>query len=510
MKHTLSLLIVFIVAFAAMPLHAESSSDLNQDGCVDAADLNIVSSVFKQPNTTMGDISGDGVVDVDDMSFVMRDWDEDCVPTVGSSKMNLYGDVSFEKDDPNQPGPGISDAQLDFTANRYDMMQIGFSKGHLKRIKDFNAELLALRYMNGTQAPKPCKNQDPAQCDENDPENWDPIYVCAANHNPQLFWIHESGEKVIETEFQNYLIDIQDPVKRDGWVGCIIENLNDNMLFVGQNPEYEYDGVMFDIFKVYDPANQNNNISPGLPGQSAQSPIDRETYYLALNNILSQVDDAYPDKTIIVNSMGKNEVADIGYSGLELLDSGADGLMEESYALRAGSGLRWGKEDYLERIAFFNSASHRGSHNITIQNDDRKYSDSSLAFPNRIFSAATYFLYSTDASYYSYNNSHLFGAAPQHYPEWDLDIGAPQGEYQIEQSVDGHDIVTRDFQNGKIIVNPDPNVDVTVNIGTNQYQSAFFSGGGHWLNDAEGTITWQDVNGQIELTDVDVLILKKK
>jgi len=304
-----------------------------------------------------------------------------------------------------------------------------------------------------------------------------------------LFWAGRSGQTVRHTQNDWYYTDIIRELQlgKLDWSQVLIDLIYRKALYNDSNNDttqsiYDaFDGVFWDNTVsdmdqfIYDPGYTTSTACIAADGvwsngQCVVAPhnYSDQQYYNAVNEILREVANS-PELTgwgkMILNSfLGyMNE----GMEGMELLQTDAQGRrggagimfeglsikMDGKNPLRPRSRMMEQLNDF-EAIVHQNPAKEAYAMNYILLNPTSDMDSNKIAQLRRL-SLATYLLVANENSFFHLNANDAGGdgQGTQYFPEYDLDLGSP-----LQSDFTGNDtsgLLTRQFEKGLVIVNPD-------------------------------------------------------
>ncbi len=214
----------------------------------------------------------------------------------------------------------------------------------------------------------------------------------------------------------------------------------------------------------------------------------RDSRYAALDFIKSYLS----NKTVVFNGLHSGNGAD---SSLSL----TDGSMWEDFTFDINDGSYKGEKKWWTAIDCLNKYK-QNSLLILVVKKPNLTNDISA----RIFSTASYLLVSSPNVSLSLSDW-TYPKQLQYYPEYDIDLGNPVDEFIMQSD----SLFVRNFEHGIVLVNPHSKNTRSYNLSDDYYSIVPKEGG---LIDAEGNydgyLTFEKVNGTIEIPPVSAFILK--
>ncbi len=313
-------------------------------------------------------------------------------------------------------GMNLSEAQLEFAATNFYIIQIGESlvnSNIYPALKAYNSDVLLLGYINSKHIqPNTEKNQE-----------------CEANE--LLFAYDASNNRIQNYAFGNYLMDISNPE----WTDMSTKWAN-------EHPP-EADGIMFDTATPFLLKSKYTALPAGY--NKCEYAVDMKDHIATVK--------ADSQKLLVIN--GLKEALDYCDSGTKCSGcnnylEGVDGGIIEGFIFFQGHQYTSASQsrrfvNYLikagnmGKLVHVSSKSHMGNIN------------------KRLFAIAAYLLGNSEYSSYSFVDlKNEFSAPLQYYPEYEINLGAPlEFPNRVEDLLNSsRTLAIRHFENGMVIVNP--------------------------------------------------------
>lgn len=488
----LSLVIAFLLLFISSRVFAYANApDINQDTCVDASDVSLLKAVFRVVSPSYGDSNGDGKVTSIDLAKMMASWTPSCTPATASVLQYAYqGDWDSSSAPYIASHYGLIITKED-TAGITQMRQAATAAGK---------DPLIVHYFKFAGEHGPLS--DPAQT----ASYWS-AYTQSRWRGPST-----TQETYIRAGNNWYYADLGDDTKRANFLSIVTSpSYSDSLYSFFHNQDI--DGFFFDNSSlltagdVYEKTESGTTISSGdaLINSLVPYGTNKEPYWNGKYNFIDGVKKANGMAGVKIfanNYYNKTNFTTLlpGHDQLEFLQV-ADGIMRESaFWEEVSAGSSW-------RPLFGDKAA------LTIQKLSQAALDKKIILYN--YGPLT----DTQARLYSLGGSlmitkgnvvHFYGptlGTPYTYPEYTAiqELGSPTGNY-----VQNGNIFTRDFQNGKVVMNVDTTATASYTIPAGTWTKLTVSGGGAW-NGPAGTFSWDAVAaGSVQtITNPGALILKK-
>jgi len=214
----------------------------------------------------------------------------------------------------------------------------------------------------------------------------------------------------------------------------------------------------------------------------------RDGRYAALSFIKSYL----PDKTVIFNGLHSGNGAD---SSLSLTDGG----MWEDFTYDINDGSYKGEKKWWDAIQCMQD-NNEDSYLVLVVKKPGLIDD----IQARIFSVASYLLISNQNVVLSLSD-YAHNTSLQYYPEYEISLGNPLGNFTMRED----SLFIREFENGIVLVNPHSSDSKTYTLENEYYKVVPIGGGfvdatGHY----DGYLSYEPINGEIEIPPVSGLILK--
>jgi hypothetical protein len=305
-----------------------------------------------------------------------------------------------------------------------------------------------------------------------DGKTWGNDYPMVDTHEG-WFWHNQKGDRVASTADKKLLMNLGDPDFRKYWADSI----------VAQTKAGQYDGVFADSASPALIQGETNN-EPRLAGTGVKdTPIDE----LGGKTFIQVWQEWMTDLTAKLEAEKIPLIPNTGafVTTWDNTDYGiSTGIFSEGYADPSFSPADW-KASTTEVLSLVAKGKV-----IILQN----YLPSADDVARRMYYLGNYLLVKGHKSYLDY-----FANGPlEWYPEWGVDLGAPQKSGQKADDLLEGGVYRRAFEKGLVLVNP-TDAKVTVTLGGSM-KRVVPQGGGAVPGDgsAPGTITTTDV------TQVDV------
>jgi hypothetical protein len=257
------------------------------------------------------------------------------------------------------------------------------------------------------------------------------------------WFIHDSvtGGRIWNPSDDGFLMDIGNADFRQHWITYVMNNLSTYKGFTG-------------IFIDNTMGSMNASWVPWERFDDGTQPVfknsDLNNWHSNVINFLEQIKEAFPDKTIIINTDGFN---------YDYVDK-VDGVMIEGFA-----HATWQSADthstssgVLMQIDYFSTITRDGKLawycSGTLDGTPSQVSDTV-----KFTLSAALLSNNNPNSMFSFNDWFSFDDSHGYYPIMDTDIGLPSGAYYQTQ-----DVHSRDFTNGKVLLNPSSNTYVVSNL----------------------------------------------
>lgn len=363
---------------------------------------------------------------------------------------------------------GVSAAQLDFINEHFDFVMTPFlSEDILQSIQ--NPELFLYRSIQGTWTHF---NQF----------DWDHI-----NSHENMFCHSDSVDQSVNTRiltaWNSWLMDGNDmvePSEPDAlthWVNYYA------ITSAGQVYENGFDGLFIDSAGH----RLGENAVFGIMPYNYSDDTWRDGRYAALDYIKSQL----LDKTVIFNGLHSENGAD---SSLTLTDGG----MWEDFVYDINDGHYKGIGKWMSAIDCMQNNKEDSRLILVVKKPGLEHD-----IQARLFSIASYLLVKNSNVGLALQDF-SYESMIQYYPEYDISLGSALSEYAVNNDT----VFTREYEEGMVILNPTASTIKTYNL-EKEYFRVIPVGGGpiDASGTYTGTLTYEKVDGQIEIPAVSAVIL---
>ncbi len=366
----------------------------------------------------------------------------------------------------------VTEAQIAFADSVFDYLMTPFLSEKVRNSVS-HAKLLLYRSIQGTK-----KNTT----------HWDWNFI---NQHENMFChsdsaIQDESTRII-TKWGTFLMngmDLVDSTAADAtthWINYYAVTAST------QVHDYDYDGLFIDS------ASHLLKQSMLDTGQSLPWDYDPLKWRLSRYASLELIKAYQRDKIVIFNGLHNGAGAD---SSLAVTDGG----MWEDFAYDPDNGDYKGAGKWKKAIDCM-QANRDHSQLVLVVKKPGLIDD----IQARIFTVASYLLIENENTVLTLSD-YTYDTTLQYYPEFNIDLGEPTDDFV--QTADT--LFTREFTNGKVIVNPLPTSAKTFTL-TKDYRKIIPVGGG--FVDAsgawEGHLTYQKVEqGNVSVPPVSALILK--
>jgi len=361
-----------------------------------------------------------------------------------------------------------SEAQIDFVNSHYDYVMTPFL-GQEIRDKIQGPQLILYRSIQGTWT-------------DFDQFDWEHI-----NANENMF-CHHQGDRIL-TIWNSWLMDPNDMVDADDpdalnhWINYYA------VTAANQVYQYDYDGLFID--------SAGHKLGAGAVNGKMPDDYDAERWRQGRTVSLQFIKSHLPDRSVVFNGLHSE-------GGAEESLAYTDGGMWEVFAFKPSTGAYYGAEKWQDVIELV----ERNSEDRTIVLVTKEQPGLTDDIQKRTFIVASYLLVSnqnvilsmTDLDYDKFSTI-------QYYPEYDLNLGEPLGDYAINEQ----GLFVRQFEAGIVLVNPGESETLTF-APDGDYGRVVPIGGGMVSQDGtwEGSITYEAVGDEIEIPPMSGMVLSKR
>ena len=363
----------------------------------------------------------------------------------------------------------ITNDQIHFIDNHFDYVMTPFLREDIRQSIQ-KPKLLLYRSIQGTW------------------EGFDQFDWAHIDSNENMFChsdsANQSRETRILTRWNSWLMDGNDLVDSTAadamnhWVNYYAVTASSQVY------SYDYDGLFIDS------AGHKLGESAvfGIMPWDYSPETWRDGRYAALQFIKSYL----PDKIVIFNGLHSRNGAD---SSLTFTDGG----MWEDFAYDINDGSYKGEKKWWDAIECMQK-NNENSYLVLVVKKPGLITD----FQARIFSVASYLLISNQNVVLSLSD-YTHHTSLQYYPEYEISLGNSLGNFvMLDDS-----LFIRKFENGIVLVNPSSSISKAYNLETEYYKIVPIGGG---FVDAtgsyNGSLSYEKVNGEIEIPSVSGLVLK--
>ncbi len=384
----------------------------------------------------------------------------------------------------DQLAPRMSETQVSFCASNYAGTQ-KMTRSEADRLRAVNPDFLILHYrlghglgFRGIQGDcEPTGTHIPIIEGDEWTQEWPGDNV--VEENWFYHWPEPSGVRVLNCDWGWYLMELDDAGWRNYWYTEVLRQVEAN----------DNDGVFMDSLSVPNYLGADH-YDPAFPWIDEAFEIAWAT---RIENWLQWLQEQDLGAYYLIPNVGQwiTSREQTNYAP-------ADGLMVEGFALE-GSGEPYAIGDWQLQM-------NRILEMVVANKVMQLMSYSVWEEQTRMFILGSYLLAKGDRTYLNLEIDY----DPEWWPEYDVPIGAPteSAGSDINNLWDGADqIYRRSFDNGIVLVNPDPTTSVTVNLGETMYQVTA-SGGGSLPGNAvpTGSLAYNSVS-QVNLEPASAAIL---
>lgn len=297
---------------------------------------------------------------------------------------------------------------------------------------------------------------------------------------------HHNGER-IKTIYDSWLMagtDMVEPNSSDAlehWINYYAVTASQ------QVNSYDYDGLFIDSAAHF--------VNPYVVSDKMPDNYDEEEWRQARIEALAYIKSQLLNKTVIFNGLH-------GGHGSEESINNTDGGMWETFAFNTQNGKYKGKDSWLKAIELTEQYKNNSFISL-VAKKDRMTAD----IASRMFVTASYFLVWSENVFLGLVDMKINSNGEfVYYPEYRINLGNPLGSYSMNDGV-----YFREFEDGIVIVNPSEDETLTFLLNSSYEKIIPFGGGlirmdGRW----EGSLSYEDISGSIELAPTTGLILLKK
>ena len=360
----------------------------------------------------------------------------------------------------------ITEAQVDFVNEHYDYVQTPYVAARIRKMIRKPVLLLYRSIQDGWTNSR-----------DFDWKHMD------ANEN---MFSHRKGKR-IETKYNSFLMepgDLVDPGDENAmnhWINYYAATASRQIY------DHSYDGLFIDSAAH---RLRSSVVFRKMPDSHSDS-VWRDQRYASMKFIKSQL----PDKLVIFNGLH-------GGNGAEKSLEFTDGGMWETLGYSPDSGKYDGEKRWIEAIELVDR--HKDTKLFSLVSKRNGFTTDTKA---RMFVFASYLLVSSENVALTIADLDFkLGSQLLYYPEYELDLGKPLGDYR--ETKEGY---RRDFEKGFVMVNPDSRSSCKINPESG-YCKVVPVGGGQIQKDGtyEGSLGYEEVKGGIDLPPVSGLVLVKK
>ncbi|RLF57289.1 MAG: hypothetical protein DRN27_08090, partial [Thermoplasmata archaeon] len=349
----------------------------------------------------------------------------------------------------------VTDEQIDFANTHYDFIAVGNAAVYQDRIQG----PLIFQYQNLLQY-KATFGFDQNHVYSN--ENMFCHNSSSTQENNRI--IGTNGVWLMD---RTDLVDENNPNALDHWVNYFAE--------VAKNTinTYNLDGLLIDLA---DNKINENNFGGLLPDNFSQ-----ERWKQATRTALQYIKTKLSDKLVVFNGVG-------WYNDEEQNLNVTDGGLWEVWAFRPTLNRYLGEEEWKRALEM--TQQYKDNKKIVLVSKKPGLTED---IQTRMFLLSSYLLVNNkNVSLQMIDYSYSPNGKMQYYPEYDIDLGMPLGDY-----TEHNGIYKREFEKGIVLVNPDNSQSKSYSL-DKEYSEVNPVGGGYVKEDGswDGYLTYEPISNQ--------------
>lgn len=293
--------------------------------------------------------------------------------------------------------------------SKFGLLIIEFYQGpDLPQIRALNPNVIILGYKDIMG----CSPDNPAYMEIKQHEDW---------------FLHDlNGNRLVSKQFGWYAMD----VGNQGWREYYAESINQ------QFKNYTFDGVFAD--DVWN----NFHYDKWTSAATAISSEIGERWHNDMLGMIQYVKDSIGDKLLIINTWNNGDYVEA-----------CDGKMEEEFVHPDWYPIDAFYDDYInwkQKVDALASISESGKYYLAQSGTSTTSATTEQIHNMMVYCYASYLLGANgEKSYFGFNGFYSGDGSFGYYDEFSIQLGLPLGQYYDQGSV-----YTRDFTEGKVIVNP--------------------------------------------------------